>query len=103
MVCSPPGHDTQAYLPHGKVRTQMTRPSAGGWYYPSVSGGSGTLIHCVTLKLPWLTNCNPPLPVRKPIPHVKFDHELWVVKGDQGPLSFGLLRRIQCLLVKELK
>ena len=33
-------------------RTQLIRPSASGWYYPSVPGGSGTLFHCVTLLAP---------------------------------------------------
>ena len=28
-------------------RTQLTRPSTSGWYYPSVPGGNGALSHCV--------------------------------------------------------
>ena len=35
-----------------KLRTQLTRPSASGWYYHGVPGGSETLIHCVTLLVP---------------------------------------------------
>ena len=30
-------------------RTQLTRPSTSGWYYPSVPGGSETQLHCVTI------------------------------------------------------
>ena len=30
------------------VRTQLSRPSTSGWYYPSVPGGSETELHCVT-------------------------------------------------------
>ena len=44
VVCSPPAHDTQAYL----FRTQLIRLSTSGWYYPSVPGGSRSLYHCVT-------------------------------------------------------
>ena len=34
---------------HIQVRTQLTRPSTSGWYYPSVPVDSGTLSHCVTV------------------------------------------------------
>ena len=29
-------------------RTQLTRSSISGWYYPSVPGGSESQLHCVT-------------------------------------------------------
>ena len=40
-----------------QVRTQLTRPSTSGWYYPSVPGGSGTLSHCVTIQNSEMPTC----------------------------------------------
>ena len=31
-------------------RTQLSRPSISGWYYPSVPGGSEIQLHCVTIQ-----------------------------------------------------
>ena len=44
VVCSPPA----CVIPKLIFRTQLTRPSASGWYCPSVPGGSETPYHRVT-------------------------------------------------------
>ena len=49
VICSPPYH----MLPRLNFRTQLTRPSTSGWYYPSVPGGSETQPHCVTYRKWW--------------------------------------------------